>query len=74
MSCCGSRRKTHKAWLASRPVLLRYLGEGPIQVVGKVTGKPYAFTTETRELEVDAHDALGLLQSSNFLVAQPAPS
>ena len=34
MSCCGSRRKAHKAWLISRPVRLRYVGEQSAQVIG----------------------------------------
>jgi hypothetical protein len=69
MSCCGSRRKAHKAWMVSRPVRVRYLGEGSTQVVGNVSGKPYSFTTEAREMEVDAHDAEGLLQTQSFIVA-----
>lgn len=72
MSCCGGRRKAHKAWLVSRPVPLRYLGEGPIHVVGPITGKQYSFPTETQEIEVDAHDAPGLIQTRKFLVSSPS--
>jgi hypothetical protein len=69
MSCCGSRRKAHKAWLISRPVRLRYLGEQSAQVIGKATGTTYSFTAIERERDVDARDALGLLQTQCFLVA-----
>ena len=73
MSCCGSRRKAHKAWLQSRPVRLRYLGEQWAHVIGRATGKTYLFTTGEREMDVDARDALGLLQIGSFLVATPTP-
>jgi hypothetical protein len=74
MSCCGSRRKAHKAWLISRPVRLRYLGEQSTQAIGKATGATYSFTTTEREMDVDARDALSLLQTKSFLVAPTAPS
>lgn len=70
MSCCGGRRKAHRAWLQSRPIALRYLGKGPIHVVGSITGKPYSFTTSEQEIEVDAHDAPTLLRTQSFVVAQ----
>lgn len=72
MSCCGSRRKSHKAWLISRPIRLRYSGDQPAQVVGNTTGTVYSFTATERETDVDARDALGLLQTKNFLVAPAA--
>jgi hypothetical protein len=68
MSCCGGRRRAHKAWLQSRPVRLRYLGDEAAEVTGRITGRRYEFTVEEREREVDAQDALGLLQSGGFRV------
>jgi len=73
MSCCGGRRKAHKAWLISRPVRLRYLGEQSALVTGNATGTTYSFTTSERETDVDARDAPSLLQTKNFLVA-PTPT
>ncbi len=73
MSCCGSRRKAHKAWLISRPVRLRYLGEQSAQVIGNGTGTTYSFTSTEREADVDARDAPALLQTKSFLVA-PTPT
>jgi hypothetical protein len=73
MSCCGRRRRAHKAWLMSRPVRLRFLGEfageGAIEVKGSVTGKPYVFSEETREMAVDPRDAGGFLQQRSFALA-----
>lgn len=74
MSCCGSRRKAHKAWLVSRPVRLHYLGEQSAQVIGRATGTTYSFTATEREKDVDARDALGLLQTQCFLVANSTPT
>jgi hypothetical protein len=74
MSCCGSRRKAHKAWLISRPVRLRYVGEQSAQVIGNATGTTYSFTSMEREADVDARDAPSLLQTKNFLVAPATPS
>jgi hypothetical protein len=41
-----------------------------IQVKGKVTGRPYVFSVEAREKDVDPHDARGFLQESIFVVAK----
>jgi len=69
MSCCGRRRQTYKAWMVSRPVRLRFLGEGTIQVRGNSTGKSYVFTETEREMDVDPRDARGLLQEGSITVA-----
>jgi hypothetical protein len=69
MSCCGSRRRAHRAWMVARPVRLRYLGDESTQVIGNATGRPYSFTTVAREMDVDPHDAQGLLQTQSFVVA-----
>ena len=74
MSCCGSRRKAHKAWLISRPVRLRYLGDQSAQVIGNATGIIYSFTSTEREMDVDVRDAPSLLQTKRFLVAPATPS
>jgi hypothetical protein len=70
MSCCGGRRKAHRAWLQARPIALRYLGSEPIHIVGNITGKPYSLTNTGQEIEVDPHDAPMLLRTQSFVVAQ----
>lgn len=70
MSCCGQRRRAHRAWLTSRPIRLRFLGEGTIVVKGSVTGRPYIFSEEAREGNVDLKDARGFLQGSNFALVK----
>lgn len=72
MSCCGNKRRSHKAWLISRPIRLRYVGDQPARVIGNATGTTYSFTVTEREADVDARDALGLLQTKNFLIAPAA--
>ncbi|HEY2859735.1 MAG TPA: hypothetical protein VGJ21_15045 [Terracidiphilus sp.] len=67
MSCCGQRR-ANKAWLAPRPVRMRYLGAAPVETKGGVTGRMYAASERTPHIEVDARDARELLKSGQFEV------
>lgn len=69
MSCCGRRRQAFKAWLAPRPVRLRFLGDGKAEVKGAGTGKPYVFTETARETDVDPRDAREMLRSPQFALA-----
>ena len=69
MSCCGGRRKAYKAWLAPRPVRLRFLGEGRVEAKGTATGKPYVASESTREIDVDPRDANAFLQGGKFVMA-----
>jgi hypothetical protein len=69
MSCCGKRRQAFKAWLAPRPIRLRFLGEGTAEIKGAGTGKPYVFSENAREIEVDPRDAKQILQSAGFALA-----
>jgi hypothetical protein len=66
MSCCGQRRRAHKAWLLARPVSVRYLATEPIRAVGQVTGNFYEFSSATPELYVDARDVAALLDTASF--------
>ena len=72
MGCCGGRRRANKAWLVPRPVRLRYLGKDPIRTVGGVTGRPYEFSSQNPESEVDARDAAELVKTSTFAVVPAA--
>ena len=69
MSCCGRRRQAYKAWLAPRPVRLRFLGEGEAEVKGAGTGKSYLFSETAREMDVDPSDARGMLGGPEFVLA-----
>jgi hypothetical protein len=69
MSCCGRRRQAYKAWLAPRPVRLRFLGEGAAEVTGAGTGKSYLFSAAAREMDVDPRDAREMLRGSEFVLA-----
>jgi hypothetical protein len=69
MSCCGRRRQAYKAWLAPRPVRLRFLGEGTAEVKGVGTGKSYLFSETAREMDVDPRDAREILRGSAFVLA-----
>jgi hypothetical protein len=72
MSCCGQRRETQKAWLRPRPVLLRFLGTGELEIKGNVTGRPYTFSDIFREVSVDPRDANGLLRNvALFMLSEP---
>ena len=70
MSCCGSRRQAHKAWLTPRPVSVRYLGNVPITAVGLVTKNRYEFSPGTPTITVDARDAAELLRLPDFRLNQ----
>lgn len=69
-SCCGSRRQAHKAWLAPRPVSVRYLGSAPIMAVGLATRNRYEFSPDTPTITVDARDAVELLRLQDFRIEQ----
>lgn len=73
MSCCGGRRKAHKAWLLSRPVRLHYLGAVSVRVLGRVPGTSYEFSPASPEADVDARDAAGLLRTATFRLAAQVP-
>lgn len=66
MGCCGTKRQAYRAWLSPRPVRLRFLGTGTIELKGATTGKSYVVSKETREIDVDPRDASGLLQGGRF--------
>ena len=66
MSCCGKKRQEYRAWLSPRPVRLRFLGTGTIELKGATTGKSYVVSKDAREIEVDPRDASGLVQSGRF--------
>lgn len=52
-----------------RPVRLRFEGSGTIALRGAITGKPYAASESTREIDVDPRDAGGFLQDGIFVRA-----
>ncbi len=66
MSCCGKKRHAHRAWLMPRPVRLRFLGAGTIELKGAATGKSYVASEGAREIDVDPRDANGLVQGGRF--------
>ena len=70
MSCCGSRRRAAKAYHASHPIRLRFLGEGTIEAKGFVTGNTYLFSKEAPETDVDPRDIRGFTQHPSFLVVK----
>jgi hypothetical protein len=69
MGCCGQRR-ANKAWLAPRPVRLRFVGMGTAEATGMGTGKMYVASDRAPEIEVDARDARDLVQSGMFVIAR----
>ena len=69
MSCCGNKRQAYRTWLMPRPVRLRFLGAGAIALKGAATGKPYAASESTREIEVDPRDASELVRHGVFVRA-----
>ena len=69
MSCCGKKRQAHRAWLAPRPVRLRFQGAGAIAFTGALTGKPYTASESSREIDVDPRDAAAILQDGLFVRA-----
>ncbi len=69
MSCCGNKRRAHKAWLTARPVRLRFQGAGAIALRGAVTGRAYTASESTPEIEVDPRDAGGFLEDGLFIRA-----
>jgi hypothetical protein len=71
VSCCGKRREAAKRPRISRPIKLRFLGEGTVEVRGIITGKTYTFSETSRELEIDRHDARGF-KDAIFAVVQPS--
>jgi hypothetical protein len=70
MSCCGQRRQAHKAWLAPRPVRMRFVGTGAMEARGAVTGRTYAASERAPDIDVDARDARELVKSGQFEVAR----
>jgi hypothetical protein len=68
MSCCGQRRQAHKAWLAPRPVRLRFVGTGTLEARGAATGRTYAASERAPQVEVDGRDARDLVKSGQFVV------
>ena len=74
MSCCGQRRKAHRAWLESRPVRMLFVGEGRVEAKGKVTGRSYVVSESAREIEVDARDARNFLEGGRFAVVRDGES
>jgi hypothetical protein len=66
MSCCGKKRQAYRAFLQPRPVRLRFLGTGTIELKGTQTGKAYVVSKDIREIDVDPRDAAGLLQGGRF--------
>ena len=49
-----------------RPVRLRFVGEGTIEIKGAMTGRSYVASENAREIDVDPRDASGLLQGGRF--------
>ncbi|HWG21051.1 MAG TPA: hypothetical protein VG225_11035 [Terracidiphilus sp.] len=68
MGCCGQRRQAYKAWLAPRPVRLRFVGTGTAEAKGVTTGKMYVVSESAPEVEVDGRDAREMVQSGLFVV------
>jgi hypothetical protein len=78
MSCCGERRAQLKARLqaqqgpahpdgpAPAPRRLCYRSGIAVVVTGPVTGRVYSFAAGRVPLEVDADDALALLESGRY--------
>ena len=79
MSCCGQRRSvwrqpepaappaTPPAVLA--PVLVRFLGHGPVVMRGSVSGLSYEFPDGTTPLAVDYRDVDGFVRTAHFAPA-----
>jgi hypothetical protein len=66
MSCCGKKRQAYRAFLVPRPVRLRFVGDGTVEIKGATTGKSYVASRNAREIDVDPRDASGLLQGGRF--------
>jgi hypothetical protein len=68
--CCGQRRQANRAWLAPRPVWLRYVGPGAVNARGSATGTIYRVSKQSPNLKVDPRDAAELMKSGQFVAAR----
>jgi hypothetical protein len=68
--CCGQRRQANRAWLAPRPIWLRYVGPGAVKAKGSATGTIYTVSNQSPDLKVDPRDVAGLVKGGQFVAAR----
>jgi hypothetical protein len=76
MSCCGQRRNAWRqpepavtpvpAPVVLAPMLVRFLGRGPVIVRGAGTGMSYEFPADATPLAVDYRDVDGFVGTAQF--------
>ena len=69
MGCCGQNRM-RVSGITTKIVSVRYMGNKPIAVRGRATGKGYRFSERQRTQNMDPGDAKAVLRSPYFRAAR----